>query len=147
MRSRPNPNRKMKIPRTHNSSRTTAGFSLIELSFVMVLMVGLCVGIGTGVTAVQKWKKGKNGSLALQAVYAAQRAYMADHPTGDIEGVTEAQLQAYLPQGWPTMPTVPALTGETLTVDFSVMPPKLLLGTADYDPSDKPDDGLWDVGA
>jgi type II secretory pathway pseudopilin PulG len=146
MRSRPNPNRNMKIPRTSKTSRLTAGFSLIELSFVMVLMVGLCVGIGTGVGAVQKWKKGKNGSLALQAVYAAQRAYMADHPTADIGDVTSAQLQAYLPQGWSTMPTVVGLSGESLTVDFSIMPPKLLSGSTPYDPSGKTDDGLWDTG-
>jgi type II secretory pathway pseudopilin PulG len=136
----------MKIPRTPAVSRRKAGFSLIELSFVMFLMVSLAVGMGFGVTSVQKWKKGKNGSLALQAVYAAQRGYMADHPTADIEAVTSEQLLEYLPQGWSAMPTVPGLSGEPLTVDFTVMPPTLLSGTSVYDPSGKPDDGLWDTG-
>jgi type II secretory pathway pseudopilin PulG len=136
----------MKIPRTQAISRSHAGFSLIELSFVMFLMVSLAVGMGFGVTSVQKWKKGKNGSLALQAVYSAQRAYMADHPTADIETVTSAQLQSYLPEGWTSMPTVPGLSDESLTVDFTVMPPTLLSGTSVYDPSGKPDDGLWDTG-
>ncbi len=136
----------MKIPRTNSPSRIRRGFSLIELSFVMVLMVSLSFGMGFGVTSVQKWKKGKNASLALQAVYAAQRAYMADHPTADIATVSSSQLQAYLPQGWPTMPVVAGLDNEELTLDYTVMPPQLLMGTSAYDPSGKADDGLWDTG-
>jgi hypothetical protein len=118
----------------------------MELSFVMALIVSLAVGMGFGVTSVQKWKKGKNASLALQAVYAAQRAYMADHPTADIATATATQLQAYLPQGWTEMPVVAGLGGESLTMDHTVMPPQLLLGTSPYDPSGKTNDGLWDTG-
>ena len=136
----------MKIPRTQKHSHILAGFSLIELSLVIVTMLGLTTAIGFGISSVQKWKKGKNASLSLQAVYASQRAYMADHPTADIATVTATQLQDYLPQGWSTMPVVPGLSGESLTVDFTVMPPKLLSGTSPYDPSGKPDDGLWDTG-
>ena len=127
-------------------SRSAAGFSLLELSFVMALVLSMCVAIGFGVNAIQKWKKGKNGSLALQAVYAAQRAYMADHPTANVAVVTSTQLKAYLPQGWTDMPVVPGLGGETLAVDITVMPPKLVLGSSPYDPSDRTDDGLWDIG-
>jgi type II secretory pathway pseudopilin PulG len=127
-------------------SRSSAGYSLLELSFVMALILSLCVGIGFGVNAIQKWKKGKNGSLALQAVYAAQRAYMADHPTANVAVVTSTQLKAYLPQGWTDMPVVTGLSDETLSVDFTVMPPKLVLGSSPYDPSARTDDGLWDTG-
>ena len=130
----------------HRPSRTTLGFTLLELSLVMALVISLCGAIGFGVSAIQKWKKGKNASLALQAVYAAQRSYMADHPTADVAAVTTTQLQAYLPQGWTTMPEAVGLNGEALTLDFTVMPPKFLLGTSPYDPSDKTDDGLWDTG-
>jgi type II secretory pathway pseudopilin PulG len=126
--------------------RSALGFSLLELSLVIALILGLCGAIGFGVAAIQKWKKGKDASLALQAVYAAQRSYMADHPTADVAAVTSGQLQAYLPQGWTTMPVVTGLADEALTVDFSVMPPKLLLGTSPYDPSSRTDDGLWDTG-
>jgi type II secretory pathway pseudopilin PulG len=126
--------------------RSALGFSLLELSLVIALILSLCGAIGFGVAAIQKWKKGKDGSLALQAVYAAQRSYMADHPTADVAAVTSSQLQAYLPQGWTTMPVVTGLEGEALTVDFTVMPPKLLLGTSPYDPSGRTDDGLWDTG-
>ena len=136
----------MKIPRTHGFFRANAGFSLMELSFVMFLIVSLSVGMGVGVTSMQKWKKGKNASLSLQAVYAAQRAYMADHPLADVATVTATQLEAYLPQGYSTIPTVQGQSGESLTIDITVMPPRLLLGSTAYDPSGKPDDGLWDTG-
>lgn len=112
----------------------------------MALMIGLSVGMGFGITSVQRWKKGKDAALGLQATYAAQRAYMADHPVANIATVTATQLQGYLPQGWSTLPTAAGLDGEVLTLDHTVMPPKWLAGTSDYDPSGKTDDGLWDVG-
>jgi type II secretory pathway pseudopilin PulG len=136
----------MKVPRTQHRARSTAGFSLMELSIVMALMLTLTFGIGYGVSSIQKWKKGKNASIALQAVYASQRAYMADHPTANIATVTDAQLQPYLPQGWSAFPVLAGLNGEALTTDHTVMPPKLMIGTSVYDPSGKADDGLWDVG-
>src|SRR5205823_186127 len=92
------------------------GFSLLELSFVLALTLSLCTAMGFGITAVQHWKKGKNAALALQAAYAAQRGYMADHPTADITTVTTAKLEPYLPQGWSTMPEVSGLGGEALTL-------------------------------
>ena len=136
----------MKIPRTLRRPRSRAGFSLLELSLVMVTILGLTAAIGFGVSSIQKWKKSKNASLSLQAVYAAQRGYMADHPLADIGTVTSTQLKSYLPQGFPEMPVVQGLSGESLSVDFSVMPPTFVLGTFVYDPSGKSDDGLWDTG-
>jgi type II secretory pathway pseudopilin PulG len=135
----------MKMRTTSLSSRRRAGFSLIELSLVLALIISLCFGMGVGVTSLQRWKKGKNASVSLQAVYAAQRAYMADRPTADIAEVSSAQIISYLPQGWTSLPTVTGLSGEVLSVDYSVMPPRLVQGGAPYDPSGKPDDGLWDV--
>ncbi len=112
----------------------------------MALILGLSIGIGFGFNAVRQWQKAKNASLALQATYAAQRAYLADHPTLEIANVTPAQLEAYLPQGWSALPVVTGLNDELLTLDHTVMPPVLLLGGTAYDPSDKSTDGLWDVG-
>lgn len=133
------------FPRPHQTRRT-AGFSLIEISLVMALLLGLGVGMGFGVTSLQKWKRGKDAALGLQAAYAAQRAYMADHPTADIATVTATQLQAYLPQGWSSLPDAAGLESEVLTLDHTVMPPRWLAGASVYDPSGKTDDGLWDVG-
>lgn len=112
----------------------------------MALMLGLSVLIGFGYSSVSDWKKGKDAALSLQAVYAAQRAYMADNPTADISLVSALQLQGYLPQGWSSMPTFVGLHGEVLTLRFSTMPPTLFVGTTPYDPSGKTNDGLWDVG-
>jgi type II secretory pathway pseudopilin PulG len=122
------------------------GFTLIEISLVLALIIGLTAAIGFGVSGVQQWQKAKNGSLALQAVYGAQRSYLADHPTAEITAVAASQLQSYLPQGWTTIPTAIGLDGETLTIDYSVMPPRLVLGSTLYDPSATRSDGLWDVG-
>ncbi len=122
------------------------GFTLLEISLVMGLILGLSVMIGFGYHSVSDWKQGKNAGLSLQAVYAAQRAYMADNPTALISAVTAAQLSAYLPQGWSSLPSFVGKNGEVLTLKFSVMPPILLSGSLPYDPSGKTTDGLWDVG-
>lgn len=126
--------------------RNDRGFTLLEISLVIGLMIGLSAFIGFGYNSVSDYKRGKDAALSLQAVYAAQRAYMADNPTGNIAAVSAAQLQAYLPQGWSTMPSFSGLKGESLTLTFSVMPPVLLYGITPYDPSPKTSDGLWDVG-
>ena len=122
------------------------GFTLLEISFVMGLILGLSVMIGFGYNTVSSWKKGKEAGLSLQAVYAAQRAYMADNPTADIAAVTSTLLIAYLPQGWSSLPVFVGLNGEVLTLRFSVMPPILMSGSSTYDPSGKTSDSLWDVG-
>ena len=131
---------------TAADTRHCRGFTLLEISLVLALILGLSVMIGFGYNAVSAWKQGKSAGLSLQAVYAAQRAYMADNPTALISAVTSAQLTAYLPEGWSSLPVFVGLNGEGLTLKFSVMPPMLLLGATPYDPSGKSTDSLWDVG-
>jgi len=126
--------------------RRPRGFTLIEISLVIGLLLGLTTLVGFNVTAVRKWQLAKDASMSLQAVYAAQRAYLADHPTVNVGQVTSAQLQAYLPQGWSTMPVFAGEEGESLLLDHSVMPPRLLHNAAVYDPSGSGTDGLWDTG-
>jgi prepilin-type N-terminal cleavage/methylation domain-containing protein len=121
------------------------GFTLIEISLVISLILGLIAIVGLNMSAVQKWQRGKDASLGLQAVFSAQRSYMADHPTANIAVVSAAQLQVYLPLGWSTMPTFLNLDDEPLTLDYNIMPPKLYFGGTVYDPSGKPSDGLWDT--
>jgi len=112
----------------------------------MGLILGLTVMIGFGYHLVSDWRKGRDAGLSLQAVYAAQRAYMADNPTADISAVTAPQLSPYLPQGWSALPIFFGLSGEVLSLNFTVMPPVLLNGSLRYDPSAKTADNLWDVG-
>lgn len=132
----------MKISLPSNRRR---GFTLIEISLVISLMLGLATIVGLNMSAMKNWQKGKDASLSLQAVFAAQRAYMADHPTANIAQVSSSQLQVYLPLGWASMPSFVSLNGDALTLDFNSMPPKLYFGGAVYDPSGSPSDGLWDT--
>jgi len=135
----------MKTPHSH-PSRRTAGFTLIEISLVIGLLLGLATFAGMNMSVVRDWQRGKDAALSLQAVFAAQRSYMSDHPTEDIATVSTAELQVYLPQGWSSMPVVTSLDDDDLTIDHTVMPPVLMLGTAVYDPSNDGSDGLWDAG-
>ena len=130
----------------NNPIKLREGFSLIEVSLVIALIISLSAFVDISVSAVQNWQLGKNASLSLQAVYSAQRSYMADHPTSDISSITATQLQSYLPQGWSSMPVFVGTKNEQLTLNYTVMPPRLLNGNNVYDPSGKSDDGLWDLG-
>ncbi|MEN3943759.1 type II secretion system protein [Prosthecobacter sp. SYSU 5D2] len=133
----------MKTPPSH---RLRSGFSLIEISLVIGLLLGLAAFATMNVTAVRDWQRGKDAAVSIQAVFSAQRAYMSDHPTADIADVSAAELQAYLPEGWSSIPTAISLTGETLNLNHTVMPPQWRLGSTAYDPSGSGNDGLWDAG-
>lgn len=126
--------------------RRQAGFSLVEISLVISLMLGLAAIVGFNIAAMQAWQAGKTASLNLQAVYAAQRSYMADHPSADMATVPKEQLQGYLPDGWSTFPVFVSLDYDALELDHTTMPPRLYLSGTLYDPSDSTSDGLWDVG-
>ena len=123
-----------------------AGFTLLEISLVIALMLSLSMLAGVTIQSIQEWNKAKTAALSLQAVYAAQRSYLADHPTTDIQNVSSSDLAPYLPEGWSTMPTAVGLEDESLTVNHKVMPPYLTAGTSRYDPSKTQSDGLWDAG-
>lgn len=122
------------------------GFTLIEISLVIGLLLGLATFAGMNIYVVRDWQRGKDAALSLQAVFAAQRAYLSDHPTADITGVSASELQIYLPQGWSSMPVVTSLDNDTLTINYTVMPPRLMSGVTIYDPSTSGSDGLWDAG-
>lgn len=126
--------------------RRPGGFTLLEVSMVIALILGLSMVAGFSINAVQDWNKAKGATVSLQAVYAAQRSYLADHPTTDIKNVPSSELLPYLPEGWSTMPTATGLSGEPLTANHTVMPPYFMAGTNRYDPSTTQTDGLWDVG-
>jgi prepilin-type N-terminal cleavage/methylation domain-containing protein len=122
------------------------GFTLIEISLVIGLLLGLATFAGMNMYAVRKWQKGKDAAVSLQGVLAAQKAYLSDHPTASMASVNVAQLNAYLPQGWAGMPVIEGLDDELLTIDHNVMPPVFMLSGSIYDPSGSSSDGLWDTG-
>ena len=139
----------MKSASHAESSR--GGFTLIEMSLVLFILIGL-LSFGFGLSnTITTWKLGRAGSEALRTVYTAQRTYLADHPTTAVNALTPAMIVPYLPSGAVAMPTARALNSAVLTVQVNVSPPVLTLtagglaGPA-YDPSGKATDSLWDVG-
>lgn len=109
-------------------------------------MLALASIVVYSVSSIGDWRKGKEASEKLRAVYIAQKSFLADHPSKDRTTFTAEELVPYLP-GRPTaMPTQTGKSGETLTVHLRAMPPVFRNGTNNYDPSGSTSDGLWDVG-
>lgn len=140
----------MKSARSANPARK--GFTLIELSVVIFILIAL-LSMGFGMSkAIDKWKKGKEASESLRSVYTAQRLYLADNPTKAVTTLTPTLVAPYIPNGnGTTVPTAVSLTNTTLYARVNVSPPVWttasggISGTA-YDPSGSSTDSLWDVG-
>lgn len=123
------------------------GLTLIEVSLVIGLILTLVSLTYLSFRPFSDWQKAKDAGISLQAVYTAQKTYLADHPTQAVDTLTEAQLIPYLPNNMVAMPTAVGLAGEPLTVRVNVIPPTLLSGGDDFgDPSGSTTDGLWDAG-
>ena len=140
----------MKPARSANPAR--GGFTLIELSVVIFILIAL-LSMGFGMSkAIDTWKKGKEASETLRSVYTAQRLYLADHPTTALSTLTHTLVAPYIPNGnGTTVPTTPSLTNATLYARVNVSPPYWTTtagGTSGsaYDPSGSTTDSLWDVG-
>jgi prepilin-type N-terminal cleavage/methylation domain-containing protein len=122
------------------------GFTLIEMSVVIGVLVAL---MSTGIyftTKIGDWQAGKAAAEQLRGVYAAQRMYLADHPTTLVANLQSADIIPYLPNNPGAMPTILSLDDEALVIDVTVSPPVVTLGGAPYDPSGSISDSLWDVG-
>lgn len=133
------------------SSTRCGGFTLLEISLVICILIAL-MGVGMSVSgSARSWKLGRAGSETLRSVYTAQRTYLADHPTSSVTTLTQAALLPYLPGGPATFPTSVSVDGAVLHVRVNLSPPQLTTtagGTSGtrYDPSGSFTDSLWDVG-
>lgn len=119
------------------------GLTIIELSLVIAVLVGLAgivLSVGLG---MDNWKKAKRAGEQLRVVYIAQKTYLADHPTESVASLTEAKLIPYLVNGATSIDKVKAIDDSMKDITITVMPPVV---AGPYDPSGKPDDGMWDVG-
>ena len=126
--------------------RSVSGMTLVEISVTLALLLTMSSVVAFSLGGINTWKLGRRASVELQAVYLAQKSYLADHPTQSIATVTEAQLIPYLPTTMTAVPTVEANEGFALSINFNIMPPTLGSGGSPYDPSGAGDDALWDVG-
>ncbi len=121
--------------------------TLIELTVVMAVLLAL-LGIGLYSSGrITDWKLGRLAGETLRSVQAAQRTYLADHPTASVASLTPDLLLPYMPNQPETMPTVESLEGTALTIKVDQFPPVVDGGDGiPYDPSGSTSDGLWDVG-
>ena len=94
----------------HASIHRRHGFTLLEMSIViMMLMALLSMGIYTS-RKTDEWKLGRKASEDLRSVLTAQRMYLADHPTEPVSTLTVEKLLPYMPNNAP-MPTIKSQTG------------------------------------
>jgi type II secretory pathway pseudopilin PulG len=126
--------------------RHEKGLSLVEMSLVIALMLGLATIVTYSISGVLDWRLGRDATEKLRAVYIAQRSFLADRPSKTISTFTTAELIPYLPGTPGAMPTAKAITGQALILNFTTMPPFYMVGTQRYDPSGSQTDGIWDVG-
>lgn len=130
-----------------NHQVTKKGFTLLEMTVVILVLMTL---IGTGLfvsTQYQEWQLGRTASEDLRMVHAAQRQYLADNPTVAVSAITAEMLIPYLTNRAEALPTVKSLEGTTLTIKVNVNPPVINDGSGGvYDPSGSPEDSLWDAG-
>lgn len=135
-------------PSTRPDSR---GFTLIEMSIVIFVLLALMTSGFFVNNVVGQWKLGRDASETLRTVYVAQRTYLADNPTVALTSITPAMLLPYLPNNPATFPTAKSLESATLYARVNVSPPYMtttsggISGTR-YDPSKTTTDSLWDVG-
>jgi prepilin-type N-terminal cleavage/methylation domain-containing protein len=133
-----------KTGRPHFSGR---GFTLIELTIVMMVLLTL---MGTSLFVSKKmgeWRLGRSASETLRQVYSAQRMFLSDNPTRLVNEITATDVIPYLPGGATAIPTVKSLAGNQLGILVNVSPPIINNGSGTaYDPSGNSRDSLWDIG-
>jgi prepilin-type N-terminal cleavage/methylation domain-containing protein len=123
------------------------GFTLLEMTIVIMVLIAL---ISTGLfvnTKMDEWKLGRAASETLRQVYTAQRMFLAENPTRLVSAITATDVIPYLPGNATSLPTVKSLTGAELGILVNVSPPVINAGSGvPYDPSGDNRDSLWDVG-
>ena len=125
------------------------GFTLIELTVVILVLLGLIAISFSSLGSLSEWQRAREVSSVLREVEVAQRQFLADNPQQDLATLTDPQiavLAGYLPGNPTTLPTTIGNDQVVLTVNVRVSPPVALNGGTDYDPSGNTNDGLWDTG-
>lgn len=126
--------------------RLEKALSLIEMTLVIALILGLASIVTYSVSGTLDWKTGRDATEKLRAAYVAQKSFLADRPSKSVATFTSAELIPYLPGNPGVMPTASSLGGQALELNFTTMPPFFSLGGQRYDPSGSQTDGIWDVG-
>ena len=125
-------------------SRAKGGFTLVEMSVTIAMILVLVGGASLGVQPYLAYRDGRASGEMLRAVKAAQLMYLSDYPSTPVTSLTQALILPYMPHG--TWPTLPLVNGVAPTINCAVFPPVAVLGGTTYDPSGAANDGLWDAG-
>ena len=125
-------------------SRAKGGFTLVEMSVTIAMILVLVGGASLGIQPYLAYRDGRASGEMLRAVKAAQLMYLSDYPSTPVTSLTQALILPYMPHG--TWPTLPLVNGVAPTINCAVFPPVAVLGGATYDPSGSAIDGLWDAG-
>lgn len=123
------------------------GMTLIEMSLVILVLLGMAGVFFASTRSIGDWQKGKEVSSILRGVEEAQRQFLADNPQRAVSSLTDAEVASYLPGSPAALPTMVGLDKIPLTADITVSPPIARTGNGDaYDPTGSTSDSLWDVG-
>jgi prepilin-type N-terminal cleavage/methylation domain-containing protein len=126
------------------ASRSKSGFSLVEMSVVIAVILLLAGAASLSVRPYLAYRDGRAAGEMLRAVKGAQLMYLSDNPSTPVANLTQALLLPYMPNGaWPTLPSV---NGVVPTINCTVFPPVAVLNGATYPPPPAKTDGLWNVG-
>jgi prepilin-type N-terminal cleavage/methylation domain-containing protein len=131
-------------PRDLRTKRLKAGFTLVEMSITIAIILVLVGVASLGIQPYFAYRDGRTAGEMLSAVKAAQLMYLSDYPATPVTSLTPALILPYIPHG--TWPTLPLINGVAPTINCAVFPPVALLGGTTYDPSGSVTDGLWDAG-
>lgn len=128
------------------SKRIKPALTLLEMTIVIMVLLGL---ISTGFFAnkkVDEWKIGRVASETLRQVHTAQRMFLADNPTHPVDEIVAADIIPYLSGNVTELPTIKSLNGTELDIKLDVSPPVVVDGSGTtYDPSGDAEDGVWDI--
>ena len=128
------------------------GFTLIELTVVIVLILSIASISTFTVQSYVTWKEGIEAGAKLKEIHIAQKLYLADFPLETpselADPVNKQKFLNYLDSFNKHLPIINAKKkdgGSELEINILVIPPTLLLNNQEYDPTGKKDN-LWDAG-
>src|SRR6266436_6614493 len=81
------------------ASRSKSGFTLVEMSVVIALILVLAGAASLGIKPYYAYRDGRAAGEMLRSVKAAQLMYLADNPSTPIANLTKALLLPYMPNG------------------------------------------------